>query len=506
MHDEILRPATDVWRHHCAALNEALDQSIRELDRLIRLDDYHRHGHDPVHLEKALGSFGSTHLDLTELSRILGESTRTRAMPPDRLERIRKLLRKLTELKSGCTTSLQPDTTIELDADETGIHKAAEIHLNRMATVFSALRIARLESRSKYEAEAHDTVFEHFDWRQLSPAELRLCPPFLVIAQLQEDSGPQLRKMMSLLESRQPIKIIALRSSLRRRYPATADTSVPATMAIETLPLAMRGVTFVQTCVAAPDFERSVFDGLTSPRPGVISLLCSEANEPADTFLKRAERAVRSRAFPLCVYDPDRAHGFVTCFDLSANPLPGAPWISETIAAADENGKPKEVIEPFTFAHFAATEAEFAPEFSDPDPDISSDRLIPISGYLDLSRRQRVGVQPIVTIPGPDRTIRRRVVAPAVVTQTADRLHLWRTLQEISGVDNPYVNTTRTALNQEFEVQQKALLESLQRDMETAATRRERVAVAEAVRKLVAHLTGVEVSAVELSRNDAVGS
>ena len=62
--------------------------------------------------------------------------------------------------------------------------------------------------------------------------------------------------MMSLLESRMPIKVAALRSSLRETHSATSDTSVPSTMTLETLPLAMRGVYFLQTCVAAADFQK----------------------------------------------------------------------------------------------------------------------------------------------------------------------------------------------------------------------------------------------------------
>ncbi|MEZ5277360.1 MAG: hypothetical protein R3F07_13340 [Opitutaceae bacterium] len=498
MHDQILQPASDVWRHHCAALVDALTQAIRELDRLVRLDEYHRHGHDPQDLEKAIGPLGSSALDLNALSRILGESTRTRAMAPDRLERVQRLLKELGEMKARCVTDPHTCASIEIDEDENTIHEAAENHLNRMATVFRALRIAQLETRSKYDPGTHDAVFSSFDWRQLSPAELRLCPPFLVIARLNRETGPQLRKMMSLLESRKPVKIAALRSSFSKSYSSTSDTSVPASMALETLPLAMRGVSFVQTCIAAPDFQKRIFDGLTSPRPGVISLLCRRDDEAHEAFVLRAERAIHSRAFPICVYDPDRAHGFVTCFDLSANPSPETLWISETFSAPDENGEIRKHTEPYTFAHFAAGEEEFASEFTAIDPAVPADHLIPIADYLDLTRRQRVGVQPVLTRHHAGQAIDRRVVSQVMVTQTGDRLHLWRTLQEISGINNPYVNTTRSALSKEFGVQQKALLESLQRDMEKAASHREQVAVAAAVRKLVAHLTGVDASEIDL--------
>jgi hypothetical protein len=81
-----------------------------------------------------------------------------------------------------------------------------------------------------------------------------------------------------------------------------------------------------------------------------------------------------------------------------------------------------------------------------------------------------------------------------IASQCAERLHLWRTLQEISGIDNPHVNTTRSKLEKELGAQQEARLQTLQQEMEKDAVHREQLAVASAVRKIVAHLTGVDLS------------
>ena len=52
--------------------------------------------------------------------------------------------------------------------------------------------------------------------------------------------------------------------------------------------------------------------------------------------------------------------------------------------------------------------------------------------------------------------------------------------------------TSRAALKNECAAEQQALLKSQQEEMEKDAVRREQVAVTSAVRKLVAHLTGVD--------------
>jgi hypothetical protein len=490
MKEQVLKPIEDVWHDHCAALGDALAEAISELQNLLRVDEYHRHGHDPEHLERALGPLAATNLDVGSLSRVLGESAPSRAMTPERLIRVQELIPTLAEMKQDCSSTALDSASADIEKEESEIRDLAEKHLDRVARVFRTLRIAQLEIRSKYESETHDAVFADFNWRQLSPGELRLCPPFLVMARLDGDDGAHLRKMMALLETSMPIKVVALRSSLREVHSAASDTGVPSTMTIETLPLAMRGVYFLQTYAAAPDFQEQLFEALTAPRPGVISILCKRDHEAQAAFQSRAERAVRARAFPMCVYDPDRADRFVMCLDLSSNPSPDTLWTTETLSGRDPQGQPIEVEEAFTFAHFAASESEFVADLS--DPPATGNHLVSLTDYLTFSRRQRVGKLPFISLAGKDGSIVRKVVSPKMALQCSERLHLWRTLQEISGINNPYVNKTRATLKQEFGAQQQAQLESLRQKMEKDAADRERAAVASAVRKLVAHLTGIE--------------
>jgi len=488
MKKQVLQAVQDVLRDDRVALEEAFEESIRELTALVRLDEYHRHGHDPDQLERALGPLAATNMDIGSLSRLLGSGTRSRAMPPDRLQRVDALIGTLAELKDAWSTGQVDPVSIEIENEEREILALAEEHFNRCAEAFRALRIAQLELRGKYGSEIHDPAFSDFTWRQLGPAELRSCPPFVVMAPLDGDRGARLRKLMSLLQSGMPIKVAALRSSFRDAHSSSID--VPSTMTIETLPLAMRGVYFVQTCAAASDFQRQLSEGFTAPRPGLISVLCQRDDEEQAAFQSRAERAVRARAFPMFTYDPDRDNRFVLCFDLSSNPSPDTLWTSDILPARDSEEQAIEVEEFYTFAHFAASEPDFAAELS--DPPATDDKLVSLIDYLELTRAQRVGKLPFISLAGNDDSIVRKVVSTGLALQCSERLHLWRTLREISGIDNPYVNTSRTALEKDLGAQQEAALDTLRREMEQSATRREQDAAIAAIRKLVAHLTGVE--------------
>jgi len=483
MKEQILVIIKEVWRKHRAALEDALTESIDALEDLLRLDEYHRHGHDPDQLGRALGPLASNNLDLGSLSRVLGQGARSDTMAAERIERIEELISTLLEMKQLWSKTELDSASIEIEDDEDEVRERAEAYLNRLALVFRALRITQLEVRSKYDSRVHDAIFAQFDWRELGPGEIQSAPAFVVLARMDGDTPPKLHRLISLLNTGMPLKVIALRSSVR---------DAPSLMTIETLPLAMRDVHFVQSCSIVPELETLVLACLAAPGPGLVSLLCPREDEGQAAFQTRAERAIRSRAFPMCVYDPDRDPSFVMCFDLSSNPSPELPWTMETLSCQDPNGQTIELEQPFTFAHFAASEPEFAAELK--DPPASSDHLVSLTEYLGFSRRQRVGKLPFISLADEGGALVRKVVSPGLVRQSWERIRLWLMLREISGIDNPHVKRGQTIVQNELRAEHQAELESLRRELESDVTRREKAAVVSAVHKLVARLTGIDPS------------
>ena len=475
-----------VWKRHCQALQEALRESKHALEELMRLDEHHRRGHDPEELGHTLGPLAADQIDLSALSRTLERGVPARAMSTTRLARIHGLLPDLQRQEDFWSSAALEESYATLDDDEANIVHRARAHFDRLSAVFRLVRAAQLEIRSKYEPAVHDAVFAHFDWQELGPGELRLSPPFVITSDFDTDVRQRLRKVVALLETGMPIKFLALRSEVRAWPAAPGAGGLGLGMTLETLPLAMWGVYLVQTPSDASDFEERLSEALTSPRAAVISLLCPRTEEAMSAFSERAERAVRARAFPRFVHDPDRGDRVGLCVDLSANPDPAVAWLTDHLVGRDAEGVPFEIDEPFTFAHFAAGEPGFEKDFSPPAE--SADRLVALTDYLALSRTQRVGKLPFIRRVDENGRLFYRIVSDELVEGCAERLHVWRTLQEISGIDNPHVNRTRRELGG----QQTERLRNLREELEKQAADRERDAVASAVRKLVARLTGVD--------------
>ena len=174
MQEQILRTVAEVWRRHCEAFNEAIAGSIDGLQNLLRLDEYHRHGHDPAELARGLGPLGASQLDIESLSRTLGRGVPARTMEPERLARVRALIPTLQEMKDAWADARVESAQATFGEEEGEILRRAEAHFNRLAEVFRAIRIAQLEIRSKYEPQMHDPLFADFNWRRLGPGELQL--------------------------------------------------------------------------------------------------------------------------------------------------------------------------------------------------------------------------------------------------------------------------------------------------------------------------------------------
>jgi hypothetical protein len=485
---EAIHALTVDQRH---ALGEAIRRSLDGLENLLRLDEYHRHGHDSGQLQKAMGPLATATLNLGALSEVLSKGIASRAMPETRLRRVKALHQELAVMREECV-SLEALVVSIGEAEQELLHKA-EAHLDRIARVFRGLRMAQLEIRAKYDATRHDAEFAGFTWRSLSPAELRLCPPFVAVCQMDGSEGFRLRRILTLLDSGIPFKVALLRSGLRKAHHPLAGGGLPASLSVEMLPLSLRGLFFVQTCPGQPDFQDQLAAVLAAPRAGMASILVEAEGELPEAFQRRAGRAVRSRAFPVIRYDPDKADGFVSCLDIGGNPDPDAVWASR-LPGSPEAPAPREILEePYTFAHFAAEEPEFKGEFSDPAPGRPPGERVSVDVFLRLNSRQRVGKLPVVRVLDENGNALVRIASAAIAGQAADQSHLWRTLQELAGIANPHVSASVEALEADMQARHKRELDALREQLEKDFSGREQAAVANAVRRLVSHLTGEPV-------------
>ena len=496
MRDEIARIVEAHWESRMPALLGVLGDAQHEVNALLARQQEHQRNANPSEerLGRSLGRFGSEALDLEALSAVLHQSGDTQDQGRQCHQRLQRLSDELAALQLRLTR--EPPRPVLC-----GLHEGPEKLLQRfdahVAPVCDALRLVRqaqLEVRGRYDPGEHDPLFAQFDWRQLDSDEVALCPPFVVISESPAHPGTQLAALLELLTSGRPLKVVVLHRSW---HPERAETGRAAALRgmddVTLLFLALRNVSFVQTSPASPTpMAVRVAQGLDSPRPALLSVF-AHGSDLADVA-RRAATASASRGFPHLLYDPQQAPDFVSCLDLSDNPEPAAQWVAQSLAFVDEDGEQKELERPFTFADYAWNEPELRGQFAPLQPN-QEEHALPLAVYLDLEPSQRRNRLAFVFARDPEQRLVRLVPSQAMLAHTSDCMHLWTTLRQLSGIGNPYVLAAERRLCEQFTAEKDAALHEQQARLEVEYRARQQAQLAEAIRTLVARLTGTTVPA-----------
>ena len=160
-----------------------------------------------------------------------------------------------------------------------------------------------------------------------------------------------------------------------------------------------------------------------------------------DAALERARLAVEGRAHLLFRYDPSAEGEFGLRASLEGNPGLEQDW-------GEAN-----------FAEWAAGEGRFAQHF---EP-LEQEGAPSLSDWLALAESDRRGKTPAIELGEQTLAVGDRVARAA-----AERLAIWSSLKELTGVVSPFTEQIRAALEQELEVERRKLVEGLQAEHETA--------------------------------------
>jgi hypothetical protein len=445
MLEAVLRACEELSRQRRAALEEAMVETRGELERLLDQDDAQRHRHDEARLANSLGPFAAASMNLGSLSRVLHQGRGAGAMAPEKAERVGELLSTLNELAGAGPITAAP---MELQAGVPTILERAEAHFDRLARLLRTLRVGLREAHARDDGGAWGSSTS---WRDLSLEERAACPPFVVVAR----EVPRPSTLLPLLEGGLPLTVVVLRSTIDG-----AGDDAPE-LVLEGVPWAMRGLHFVQTCAVVDGFEAQVAAALEAPHPGLLSLLEPRPEEAEESFRRRAEDAVRSRAFPIILLDPE-----TEVPDLSANPAPDAPWVVDRLG---DDGAARD--EAFTYAHYALSDPALATGI-----EAGSGERLSIDAYLARPSRARRRAVATVAVRADDGTVERRAVSRPVAERCVERRRLW---QRLRGGPDDAIQAAPEATAAELAQMREEL---------ASATEREEAAVATAIHRLVAAL------------------
>jgi pyruvate-ferredoxin/flavodoxin oxidoreductase len=182
----------------------------------------------------------------------------------------------------------------------------------------------------------------------------------------------------------------------------------------------------------------SYIDGLNSRRPALFNIyaVCPpEHGVGDDKAVDQSKLAVESRAYPLFRFDPDAGITFNECVSLEGNPSLDTDWPVYALKYKDEAGNEQSMSLPMTFADFAATEARFLKQFKKAPPETWNENMVMLADFLQLDADEREGKFPFIWAVDAKNRLLRLLVTEDLVRSTEERLHFWRQLRNLAGLD-----------------------------------------------------------------------
>ena len=455
----------------------------------------------------------SRHLDAGALSGMLGQRAHGSVeMPAERRVRIELALRDLQawqddpvlvrfvgHLDNPWLSKLPMLEIVDSGEPCTTATEVFERDAVHFAQLFAADRIAALEIDDNYDPAVHDSWFASFDWQAFSDEEMQLVTRVVALVSADYLAGDGLSSFSNLLGSRLPVHVL----SWVRAYDNPARKSGSDPFDAYRFELAYFGVGHRQVVVAQSSAARH--EDLLS---GFLCALDSNRtslhliNRGTQTKTKKplldawfvASAALESRAHPFLLVNPDAGDRAAERVSFGGNPQVENDWPVEKLEYRSADGEVTEMDLAFTFADYALLMPTLHEHFRMVPAGFESDDLVTVDKYLAAENELVDRLVPFVWGIDNQDVLVKLVVSRALVFACRDRLNYWRTLQELAGIHNAYVEEAIDRIIEEQQATIEAEREQIRKEHEEQLESVRSEAAGEAMGQLVDVLMGADLS------------
>ncbi|MDP2618691.1 MAG: ferredoxin [Hyphomicrobiales bacterium] len=464
------------WRQVQAAKAKAFRKRVEGL--ILRLSDILKADYmksdkarKPEALKSAIGDNWAADFDFEELSRVLTKKSHDDELSEDRRKRVQSTLMVLQSQRfyapgraSAELAARQTPYGFVFDncADALDAFRA---RLPEMVDFVKAITIAELEIVNRYRPMQHDSFFARFDENELGEEELALLPSYLVCLRDGHSEAAETAHAFETLASGLPVKVlIQIDDILGGASPEPPRASFGGGSArLAAMAVGVHDAFVMQA--AASDLYRlrdALKNGLTYDGPALFSIYsgATETVSGVPPYLLAAA-AKESRAFPTFTYDPAAGPDRVSRFSLGDNPQSGEDWPRHGLSFedADQQHGVEEVA--FTHADFAICDKRYAKHRLPVAPSQWHESMIPVDAHVRLAAEERAEKVPYVWVIDEGNILRRAVIDDKIVRGARRALEVWRSLQELSGVNDPSIKSALAKQRAAWEKEKEAALASL---------------------------------------------
>lgn len=443
---------------------EKTERLIRRLSDMLRADFMKsEEARRPEVLKAAFGTAYEAVFDFTAMSGLLARTAGIDRLPADRRRRVDSALAVLESQRFYARGGVEP--YVFVFESVAAASEAFRARLPAMVEVVKAIGVAELEIENRYRTVAHDPFFARLDAGALRRGEMALFPSYLVCLREKSRDPAETGRALEILGTDLPIKLllqtddILADSALRPGQPSFGAAGGPLAAMAAGLSNA-----YVLQAPASHLYrlrERLV-KGLEYEGPALFSVFSGAAGSAAGVppYLLAAA-ALESRAFPAFVYDPAAGPDLASRLNIDDNPQVDADWPIHRIAYEDEEHQRVAEDTAFTFVDFAACDGRHAGRcVSVPRGEWAED-MIAVHEYLTREGEKGPAGTPYILMVDGANVLRRIVVDDALVQAARRCRAMWRSLQELGGINNSHARKLLDRARQAWEEEKEQALAAL---------------------------------------------
>ncbi|RZV35038.1 MAG: ferredoxin [Chromatiales bacterium] len=501
--------------HRREAFRQQVSKHVHGLRSLLEVEKAKAAASDEGRKDQTDPGAASQYFDTGALSGMLGQRAHGSVeMSVERRARIEQALQTLQAWQDDpilvrfVGTLDDPSLTalpvLDVVASDNPCATASEVFAEdaaHFAQLFAAARIAVLEIDGNYDPAIHDSWFASFDWQAFSDAEMQLVTRVVALVSADHLAGDGLPSFSHLLGSRLPVQVL----TWIRAYDNPAARAGEGPFDTYRFELAYFGVGHRHVVVAQSSAARhqDLLSGflcaLDSNRTGLHLInrgTQSTAEKPLLDAWFVASAALESRAHPYLLVNPDRGDHAAERVSFSGNPQADSDWPVETLEYRSAEDEVTEMDLAFTFADYALLMPELHEHFRVVPAGFEAPDLVTVDAFLDADDEAVDRLVPFVWGIDDKGVLVRLVVSRTLLFACRDRLNYWRTLQELAGVQNFYVEAAIDRIIAEQQAALEAEREQLEKEHQDELESARSEAAGEAMGQLVDVLMGADLSGV----------
>lgn len=419
-------------------------------------------GKSAENLKATFASGPMDQFDFKAMSRFLTKAAPKEILSKARRERIQGLLTTLQTQKffpiQGADAKHVPYSfTFE---SCTAAVKTYRERLPKMIELARAVAIAELEIKNEYNEAKHNSLFESFGANGLDANETELFPVYLLKLNVQKISDTELTTLVDILTAGLPFKVLLQTDDLIEE--SAIDKSLTAlahrSRNLVSTAMGLNDVFVMQTTASSLYQDRGYLQkGLEYNGPAIFSVFSGATAQMGDIppYLVSA-MALEARLFPAFVFDPSAGSELACRFSMTSNPQRCSDWPQYDFSYEDEKCQRIEQKIGFSLIDFVACDTRYQQHFA-LAKDKQKEAMLPAQAMLDQPWHVTLDKVPYIMMVDAKNRLYKVIVDESVLRQSKRCLAMWKSLQELGGINNSFANRLLAEEKGEWEAEMARL-------------------------------------------------